>query len=360
MHRLHRRPARGLRRQLSPKSRLPPKSTGRRRIGLFGGSFNPAHDGHRHVSLTALKALGLDEVWWLVSPQNPLKPEVGMAPFVERLAQAKEIARHPRLRVTDIEHRLGTRYTADTLDALVARYPRYQFVWIMGADNLLDIARWHRWADIFGSVPVAIFDRWPYARYARTSKPAIRFARHQLPTGAERRLVGSKPPAWVFLHCRLHPASATELRAAHAAAPETRGIATIALDSNARKPPVQPAAPEAESIRRAIEAALEDAKAVDIVTINLSGKTTIADYMVIASGRSNRQVGSAAERVVDALKSIGAPASSLEGMENCDWVLIDARDVIVHLFRPEIRELYNLEKMWSMAAMAESEAGDAP
>lgn len=349
-----RRPARGL------KGRHPPKQTRRRRIGLFGGSFNPAHDGHRHVSLTALKRLHLDEVWWLVSPQNPLKPEEGMASYAERLAQARHIARHPRLRVSDIEQRMGTRYTADTLDKLIVRYPRLQFVWIMGADNLIDIPRWHRWTDIFDRVPVAIFDRWPYARFARTSKPAIRYARHLLPSGRERRLADAKPPAWVFLHCRLHPASATELRAARKEAPDTRGTATIAQENNAPTAPATPVRADAETIERAIVAALEDAKALDIVTINLSGKTTIADYMVIATGRSNRQVSAAAERVLDALKSVGARATSFEGMENCDWVLIDANDVIVHLFRPEIRELYNLEKMWSMAAMSESEADGAP
>jgi len=238
-----RRPARGL------KRRPQPKSSRRRRIGLFGGSFNPAHDGHRHISLTALNALGLDEVWWLVAPQNPLKPADGMAPIEQRLAQARIVARHPRLRVTDIEQRIGTRYTADTLDALVARFPRCQFVWIMGADNLVDIERWSRWTDIFARVPVAVFDRWPYARFARTSKPAIRYARYRLPAGTERRLVGMEPPAWVFVHCRLHPASATEMRAARLAASENKGTATIALNSDAPKLPVEPATPEAEKIK---------------------------------------------------------------------------------------------------------------
>ncbi|MBO0712928.1 MAG: nicotinate-nicotinamide nucleotide adenylyltransferase, partial [Acetobacteraceae bacterium] len=118
-----------------------------RRIGLLGGSFNPAHGGHLHVSLLALRHLALDEIWWLVSPQNPLKPADGMAPFANRLEQARRVAaEHPRIRVTDLENRLGaSRYTADTLQALRRRFPRLRFVWLMGGDNLVQIPRWQRW-----------------------------------------------------------------------------------------------------------------------------------------------------------------------------------------------------------------------
>jgi nicotinate-nucleotide adenylyltransferase len=184
----------------------------RRRVGLLGGSFNPAHAGHRHISVSALRRLALDEVWWLVSPQNPLKPVKGMAPLAKRLAGGRKAARHPRIRVTAIEAALGTRYTADTLDALVGRFPYTRFVWLMGADNLVQLPRWHRWRSIFETVPIAVFDRSPYSFRALAGKAARRFAHRRLPERQASVLAESQPPAWVFLHTRLHPASATVIR----------------------------------------------------------------------------------------------------------------------------------------------------
>src|SRR5262245_19769275 len=140
-----------------------------RRIGLLGGSFNPAHEGHRDISLAALAYLDLDEVWWVVSPQNPLKSEKGMASFAERMAGAQAMAHHPRIKVTDIEKWLGTRYTADTMRTLVTRFPSYRFVWLMGADNLAQIASWRDWTRIFHLVPIAVFDRPTYTIKALSS-----------------------------------------------------------------------------------------------------------------------------------------------------------------------------------------------
>ncbi|MBI2235719.1 MAG: nicotinate-nucleotide adenylyltransferase [Magnetospirillum sp.] len=197
---------------------FPPNPWGdrrRRSVGLLGGSFNPAHAGHRHVAELALTRLGLDEVWLLVSPQNPLKPVAGMAPLAERLAAARGLAgRHRRLRATAMEQALGTRYTADTLAALRRRFPSTRFVWLMGADNLLQVSRWERWTDIFRAAPVAILARGPYSHKALAAKAARRFARHRIVSGRAHGLAGRTPPAWVFLHTRLHPASATAIRAA--------------------------------------------------------------------------------------------------------------------------------------------------
>ncbi|MDE0387965.1 MAG: nicotinic acid mononucleotide adenylyltransferase [Rhodospirillales bacterium] len=184
-----------------------------RKVGLLGGSFNPAHEGHRHISLLALKRLGLHEVWWLVSPQNPLKPRAGMAAFDERLAAARAAAGDRRLHVSDIERRLGTCYSVDTIARLKRRFRRHRLVWIIGADNLPTLAAWRLWPALFRAIPVAVIDRWPYSRYASVVKPAKRFARQRL---AERRAPGlarSKPPAWMIIHGPLHPASATALRA---------------------------------------------------------------------------------------------------------------------------------------------------
>jgi nicotinate-nucleotide adenylyltransferase len=189
---------------------------GRKRIGLLGGSFNPAHEGHRDISLAALAYLDLDEVWWLVSPQNPLKPVQGMASFKERMASAQAMANHPRIRVTDIEQRLGTRYTADTLRKLVTRFPSYHFVWLMGADNLVQISSWRDWTRIFHLTPIAVFDRPTYTNKALTSLAARRFRRSRRREAALKTLVTTPAPAWVFVHHRLNPISASAIRAERA------------------------------------------------------------------------------------------------------------------------------------------------
>ncbi len=187
-----------------------------RRIGLLGGSFNPAHQGHLDISLAALKYLGLDEIWWMVSPQNPLKPVAGMAPFADRLKSAEDMARHPRIRVTDIESRLRTQFSADTLKALVTRFPSCRFVWLMGADNLAQISSWRDWTKIFHLTPIAVFDRPTYTVKALTALAARRFRRARQREAALKMLAATRTPAWVFVHHRLNPISATAIRAERA------------------------------------------------------------------------------------------------------------------------------------------------
>ncbi len=187
-----------------------------RRIGILGGSFNPAHRGHLDISLAAIHRLGLDQVWWLVSPQNPLKAKDGMAPFAERLAAARALAAGPagdsRIKVSDLEARLGTTYTAETLDLILRRFPHHHFVWLMGADNLAQISDWKDWQQIFHALPIAVFARPTYSLSALAAKAARRFAPYRLREGAGRKLVMAKPPAWLFVHARLNPISATEIR----------------------------------------------------------------------------------------------------------------------------------------------------
>ncbi|MDD3445662.1 MAG: nicotinate-nucleotide adenylyltransferase [Zavarzinia sp.] len=186
-------------------------------IGLFGGSFNPAHDGHLDLSLSALRQLGLDQVWWLVSPQNPLKSPTEMAGLADRLASARGvIAEHPRLLATDLETRLGTVYTAETIRRLRRRFPRLRFVWLMGADNLATIHRWRDWQRIFADVPVAVFDRPTYSLAALGGPAAHRFAACRRSGPARRSLKTARTPAWGFVTMKLNPASATAIRAARA------------------------------------------------------------------------------------------------------------------------------------------------
>ncbi len=187
-----------------------------RRIGLLGGSFNPAHRGHLELSRTALERLGLDQVWWLVSPQNPLKPERGMAPLGQRLTGARRLARGPRIRASALERALGTVYSADTVTALARRLPRCHFVWLMGADNLIQISAWKDWETIFRTLPVAVFDRPSYSLRALAATAARRFAGQRLPEAAARGLAERAPPAWVFIHQRLNPQSSTRIRAGRA------------------------------------------------------------------------------------------------------------------------------------------------
>jgi nicotinate-nucleotide adenylyltransferase len=185
-----------------------------KRIGLLGGSFNPAHKGHRAISLRALDTLGLDEVWWLVSPGNPLKPAKGMAPYPARLASARKLARHAPIRVSAIETRLKTRYTADTLQKLVRLYPRTRFIWLMGSDNLAQFHQWRDWRTIAAKVPIAVIARPGYERQARAS-PAMGWLRRAVrPAGQARNWTRWRLPALVLLRFRPDPTSATSLRAA--------------------------------------------------------------------------------------------------------------------------------------------------
>ena len=183
-----------------------------RRIGLLGGSFNPAHRGHRRITLAAVRRLGLDEAWWLVSPGNPLKPTAGMAPLAARLASARAMARRAPIRATAIEAELGTRYTIDTIRALQRRYPRTRFVWLMGADNLAQFHRWRDWRQIARAVPIAVIARPSYNGEALAG-PAMGWLRRfqRRPDQAMRWTL--RLPALVLLRFRPDPTSATALRA---------------------------------------------------------------------------------------------------------------------------------------------------
>jgi nicotinate-nucleotide adenylyltransferase len=183
------------------------------RVGLFGGSFDPAHEGHAHVARTAMRRLGLDRVIWLVSPQNPLKPAGQAAELPHRMASARRFARGPRMIVSDLEARIGASYTIDTVRALKARFPGVRFVWIMGADGLAEFHRWRGWAQILRELPVAVVSRPGIALRARLAPAARRFARFRTPADRARGLAGMTPPAWVFLTGPFNFQSSTALRA---------------------------------------------------------------------------------------------------------------------------------------------------
>lgn len=191
--------------------RLPSFQPGMR-IGLFGGSFDPPHAGHLMVGRRAIRRLGLDRLWWLVTPGNPLKERAGLARLPERMEAARRLARDPRIAVTGFEAELPSPYTIETIRHLQRRCPGVRFVWIMGADSLASFHRWQDWREIAARVPIAVIDRpgltltAPLSRAARILGPA------RLPEEAARTLPDRDPPAWIYLHGPRSPLSSTALR----------------------------------------------------------------------------------------------------------------------------------------------------
>jgi len=181
-------------------------------IGLLGGSFDPAHEGHAHITREALKRFGLDAVWWLVSPGNPLKAR-GPAELDKRVARARQVMQHPRVRITDIERHLDTRYTAETLRGLRRLYPQVRFVWLMGADNMAQFHLWQDWRDIMESVPIGVLARPGQRISARMSRAAGLYAPYRIPGRFGHLLAHAEAPAWCFVNVPMNNASSTAIRA---------------------------------------------------------------------------------------------------------------------------------------------------
>jgi nicotinate-nucleotide adenylyltransferase len=209
---------------------LPPSAPGMR-IGLYGGSFNPAHLGHRHVTLMAMRRLGLDRVWWLVSPGNPLKSRTALPTVGERCAQAQRIARHPRIAVTGVEAALGVRFTVQTLRFLTRRCPGVHFVWIMGADSLGTFHRWKGFSEIARLMPIAVIDRPGSTMTPLSARAARRLAEARIPEEAASTLALRRPPAWTFLHGPRSNLSSTEIRNG------MRGRSRAAASTRLQSPP---------------------------------------------------------------------------------------------------------------------------
>lgn len=202
-------------------ARLPRVAPGMR-IGLYGGSFNPAHAGHRHVSLMALRRLGLDRIWWIVTPGNPLKDLGELAPMPLRVAEARQVARHPRIDVTTFEEDIRARYSVETLAYLTRRYPGVRFVWIMGADSLASFHRWRGWRRIARMMPFAVIDRPGWGLKALNSRAARDLSAWRISEAAAPALAGLEPPAWVFLHGPLSSLSSTAIRRMRRTSPAGR------------------------------------------------------------------------------------------------------------------------------------------
>ncbi len=346
--------------------------------------------------MRALALLGLDAVWLLVSPGNPLKPVAGMAAFPVRLRSAEGIADGRRIVAVDLEAAWRTRFTRDTLRMLGRRFPRARFVWLMGADILVQLPRWRRWEEVARGVAFAVLPRPGFTRAALAGAAARRFARWRVPRGAGRLIGKMPPPAWIFLGGPENPVSASVIRerakgeraivnlppddvtwrtrrkpgalrkgpggapagAAAGGLPQpARGVRQKAAVAGpqggkgaakgaAGKTRRKAAESALDALLGAIVGSLEDDKAVDIVTLDLVGRASFADRMVIASGLSDRQIAAMARHLEERLKAIGLKRLAIEGRTGSEWVLVDAGDIVVHLFKPEARALYALERMW--------------
>lgn len=188
-----------------------PIATSGLRVGLLGGSFDPPHAGHLHISNWALKEFGLDQVWWLVSPGNPLKKR-GPAPLEKRMAAAQNLVQHPRIKVTDLECKLGTHYTAETLEKLLAIYSDVRFVWLMGADNLASFHKWDRWDDIMKTLPIGVLARPEEQVTAGCSPVARKYARFRLSARRSTALPFRTAPCWSLLNGPMIDISSTDIR----------------------------------------------------------------------------------------------------------------------------------------------------
>jgi nicotinate-nucleotide adenylyltransferase len=183
-----------------------------KKIGLLGGSFNPAHKGHLEISIAALDILGLDEIWWLVSPRNPLKSTTTEENFIDRFSSAQNQATDPRIKVSDIENKFGTTYTIDTLEQIKINMRDDHFIWLMGADNLVQFHKWKDWKKIANTVPFAIFNRPSYSRKLLESVAAKALKNVRVPLEQANTLYSLTPPAWIFYELSQNPLSSTEIR----------------------------------------------------------------------------------------------------------------------------------------------------
>jgi nicotinate-nucleotide adenylyltransferase len=183
-----------------------------KRIGLFGGSFNPAHEGHLYISQVALKELGLDEVWWLVAPNNPQKKASSLAPFNERVEGAKKITLGNPIKVLELERENNLYFTIDTVRFLNNEFPDNSFVWLMGADCFRDLHTWKSWQDIMAEIPIAVFPRPGFTTEALSGNAATKFKKNRLNASEAQNLVVTKPAAWVYIDCKESPFSGTKIR----------------------------------------------------------------------------------------------------------------------------------------------------
>jgi nicotinate-nucleotide adenylyltransferase len=316
------------------------------RIGLFGGSFNPPHTGHLYLATQAKKRLQLHAVWWLVTPQNPLKMTDDTLPYAVRMQLTRSlIAGHPGHVALALEKKWHSRSSFETVTRLQHAYPAIEFVWLMGADLLPLLPTWRQWRQFLTTIPIVVVERAGQLKTGLRLKAAILAKKSYTSIQKSARIASALNGGLCVLHLAQHPESSTRLR--HLFNHGELPLTTLGIARKKRAPTTKKTTHlTAEALHHAIIASLEDSKAVDIVTVDLAGKSDIADNMVICTATSARHASSTADNIVKALKELGLAGILPEGKSTGDWLIIDAYDVIVHIFRQEVRDRYQLEKMW--------------
>lgn len=310
------------------KLKLLPLGNSNIRVGLLGGSFNPAHSGHLHISLESIKLLNLDYVIWLVLPRNPLKSD--MIDLERRVKYAKLIARHEKIIVSDIEKLFPTTYSSETIQILQYNYPNIKFVWIMGADNMVHIHEWYNWKKIFDLALVAVFDRKEYTKEALESEAGKCYKIIEVNSNDFSEYNLSKGSC-LFFKIDKSPLSSTALRNIYRKKHSNKDLVDMS---------------NTDYLKDIILMSLDQDQAENIVLCDLANKASFARYMVVASGRSNRHVAAMIENLMERLKKINVP-STASGLEYANWILLDVDDIIVNAFMPEYRKLYKLEQLWA-------------
>lgn len=312
-----------------------------RRIGLLGGSFNPPHQGHLQLSQQALKRLALDEVWWIVSPQNPMKSSAETGAYDQRLSLCRQLtACDKRIFVSDIEELSGLRLSADTVRLIKKLHPTSQFVWLAGSDIMDELHLWEEVGSFFAQVPIAFFAR-PRSVISGLNSVMAQKMQDYRYYGHPQNLIAQTAPRWQFYTIPMNPLSSTQLRAqqGNRGQKRTEKLMQTTTDKLSDKEIVT-------NLLEQIQEAIADLKAKDVRTFDMSGQSSFADYMVLCTGNASTHVKSIARKVEENAKKAGITALNISGENLGDWVLIDFGDIVVHIFREEVRAYYQLEKLW--------------
>lgn len=302
------------------------------KVGILGGSFDPPHLGHIYISDKAIELLGLNYVLWIVSPQNPMKERQIESTYETRAeASAALVLNHPKIMVSDFELQFGIKYTFDTLEQLTSIFPLVHFVWLMGADNMLNFHKWHKWQQILDLVDIAVFNRNNIGNRVLESEAVLFFKeKNDIVINNNDKIVFSEQHKCYLFMIESFNMSSTEIR------------------KNMNKESHNESSKYSEELKNFIVKFLDAKKAEDVLAIDIRQKTNFADYMIIASGSSTRYINSLAENLLLELKrEFNLYGLNIAGKGTSDWILIDVGTIIVHIFKHDTRSLYDLENLWN-------------
>lgn len=303
------------------------------RVGLLGGSFDPAHQGHRLLSLLALRYCNLDWIWWLVTPKNPLKKTVPFLSRTERIQQANTVANHPKILVTDLEYHFKSTFTVDTLKQLRLHFPHTHFIWILGTDNLVQLPLWKNWTRLFRHTRIVVIRRRSTTLQALASIPVHRYKPYRLPLRSSYGIMCYRPPVWVVLMNKFYPFSSRCVR--ETLPPMTKHKL---LDHSLQS--VHQDFDVVSVIRQTFDEHFAD----DVVTIDMTDRSVLFDTVIIASGRSTRHIWAITKKLLERLRQVKVKDVSVEGRPGSEWVLLDIGDVVVHIFLPKLRAFYDIDR----------------